>query len=322
MSDNTPNSATLVSVLELDGTGDMCIGCELNAATDISLALLRFPADSERFFKDHTDIMTLIYNELSLLALMVFSFTQKEIFLDVANYQAKRILRLLLPFHICYDQFLNALQTSGVIVVGSFALLCSIPLSNTFSINSIDFVIPGSLHPLEFLKTIVPNVSFTPKAENLGPFSPGHPVKSSYSFSADLNGQAFTFDFNVMVIGLSENTSVYKTLFYSPTSCGMHALSGHGIFCAYRQVLASSIGIVNHVYCSSLFQDCQDEDIARQLRYNNVSQHKYISRGFSFPNPHFLHQPSAICEKNFLCPSTIWNARSWMCSYAHILQLW
>ena len=321
MSDNTPNSATSVSVLELDGTGDMCIGCELNAATDVSLALLRFPADSERFFKDHTDIMTLIYNELSLSALMAFSFTQKEIFLDVANYQAKRILRLLLPFHICYDQFLNALQTSGVIVVGSFALLCSIPLSNTFSINSIDFVIPGSLHPLEFLKTIVPNVSFTPKAENLGPFSPGHPVKSSYSFSADLNGQAFTFDFNVMVIGLSENTSVYKTLFYSPTSCGMHALSGHGIFCAYRQVLASSIGIVNHVYCSSLFQDCQDEDIARQLRYNNVSQHKYISRGFSFPNPHFLHQPSAICEKNFLCPSTIWNARSWMCSYAHILQL-
>jgi len=304
-----------------DETSESCTTFYPNAMTDFTVAPLSFPSDFERFFWSHTNVMTHIYNELSLPALMALSFTQKQIFLNVADYQAVKISRLLLPFHIHYDQLLNALCTSGAIVVGSFALLCSIPLTSSFSITSIDFAIVDGRNHLDFLASIAPHLSFVPKAETLGPFPPAHPVKSSHLFAIVLDGQALAIDVNIMVVRWHpEGSSVYESLFYSPTSCGMNALSGDGIFSTYRRLLASSIGIVNDVHRSSIFQGRQNEDITHQLAYDNVSRHKYKLRGFSFPNPHFLHQPSVICEKDLSCPSTIRNVRDRGCAHMRIFS--
>jgi len=315
------NMDASATTLGADTVGESHVDLHLKDITDLYVVPPHLPLNFERLFQSHTDIMTLVYNELSLTSLMALLFTQKQLFLDIADYQALKISRLLLPFNIRYDHLLSVLQTSGAIIVGSFALLCSVPLTSAFAVTSIDFAIADSKNHLDFLKSVAPLVSLTPKPKSLGPFPPNHPVKSTYSFAIALNGQELALDLNVMVVGWHlEGSSVYETLFYSPTSCGMNALSGDGIFCAYRHLLASSIGLVNDVHRSSIFQRCRNQDITYQLSYNNVSRHKYESRGFCFPNPHFLHQPSARCEQDLSCPSTIRNVRDRGCANMRIFS--
>jgi len=264
-----------------------------------------------------------VLDRLSQTTLMRLALTCRSAYVSVQRCVAYRLRRKMEEFDLDYDGLLVTLRRTQAIIVGSFPLVCLLPIAYRAEVvDNIDFITPmSSFH--DTVREITGNTRYRKCEPQHAPIQRNRLVRGIESYRIHTKeGPRFL---NFHMSDDRSNELLLESIFYSSTTLTMNAITGWGIFCAYADLLERNGGLRNDPTRMKRFNKNVPPEGRHDFELDNIRQTKLEDREFTFPkrsegrSEHNMHGVLGRCRESPSCPDTIRSVRDRGCRFQMLM---